>query len=144
MWHTIHMIALGFPDRPTDDDRRKYKSFFTSMQYVIPCAQCAVHFQANLKRLPLDDAALESRSSLFAWTVHLHNIVNEATGKPTLSVEQSAAYYMNYSPGSGKGSTTTLVVVVALLVAAVPLAFLIRKLSSRRVAAPSQPRPRTG
>ena len=28
LWHTIHFVALGYPNNPSDIDKKNYKNFF--------------------------------------------------------------------------------------------------------------------
>lgn len=109
LWHSIHMIALNYPDRPSASDKLNYKLFYESLKDVIPCLACADNYNEHLQDLPID-RYLDSAGSLFAWTVHLHNIVNEVHSKSKWTVEEALAHYASYSasaatwssPASGK------------------------------------------
>ena len=108
--HSIHMISLGFPKNPTATDQQHYKTFYNSMQYVLPCSVCTGHLQANLKRLPID-GSLTNRSTLFAWTVALHNLVNVSLDKPIWSVEKAYEHYSNFQ---GSKPITNAVILIML------------------------------
>lgn len=94
LWYSIHYIALGYPASPSKATAEAYKSFFTSLHHVIPCKKCASHYMDHLQELPID-GYLTDTSSLFEWTVLLHNIVNRQLGKPEMSVANAYSYYMN-------------------------------------------------
>jgi hypothetical protein len=85
-WHFIHFVALNYPINPTEDDKRRYNNFFHSLQYTLPCEGCAYNFGEKLKKHP---PKLESRKSLFEWTVDIHNEVNESNGKKKLTYEEA-------------------------------------------------------
>lgn len=93
-WYTIHVTALGFPDEPTDEDRATYKTFYTIFGKILPCRKCASNYEKHLKELPIDDAT-RNKDRLFAWTVELHNIVNQAAHKPIWNANYAEAFYLN-------------------------------------------------
>lgn len=83
-WMFIHSAALAYPESDPDTETvENFKKFFESLVSVLPCVYCRKHYTENLKSLPVTDA-LESRASLFRWTVDLHNLVNMSLNKPTL------------------------------------------------------------
>jgi hypothetical protein len=98
----MHIIALGFPEKPSYTDKKAAKEFYESLQTLIPCPICKVHYQKHLADLPLTPH-LDSRESLFKWTVDIHNRVNKDLGKPVFTASQSIAFYkslgaLNRSP----------------------------------------------
>lgn len=93
LWHSIHLISLGYPQTPSAEERTAYREFLTRLRHVIPCRKCSVNYARHLEELPLNDAALASRDSLFAWTVELHNLVNAEHNKPTWTVQRAHEYY---------------------------------------------------
>jgi len=91
-WHTIHIVALGYPKNPTYTDKKCAKEFYESLAFLIPCAVCREHYKDNLSKHPLTPF-LDSRTDLIRWTVDLHNFVNKSTGKPEWTLEEVLAYY---------------------------------------------------
>lgn len=91
-WHTIHIVALGYPQEPTYLEKRSAKEFFESLQYLIPCPICRTHYQEHLQTYPLTPH-LDSRQSLFRWTVVLHNAVNKSLNKSTVTEQEALRYY---------------------------------------------------
>jgi hypothetical protein len=87
-WRFIHFITMGYPDEPTEDDKKTYKKFFELLGSVIPCRICGDHFKSHLKKHPMDDEILKNRESLMAWGVNIHNIVNKMNGKKEYSIEE--------------------------------------------------------
>ena len=94
-WKFLHYVSLGYPDKPTKEDKEKYKSFFLLLQDVLPCAICREHFKDNYSKLPLTDDILSSRDKLIKWVIDLHNIVNEMKNKPTVSYDKAIDLMMN-------------------------------------------------
>ena len=91
-WHTIHIVAVGYPKNPTYTDKKCAKEFYESLAYLIPCGICREHYKEHLTTKPLT-TFLDSRTDLIKWTVEIHNIVNKKTGKPEWSLEEVLAYY---------------------------------------------------
>lgn len=88
-WLFIHSIALAYPDQnPEPEIRENYKKFFDSLVSVLPCAYCRNHYKENISSLPLA-SALDSRASLFRWTVDLHNRVNQSLHKPLVGYAEA-------------------------------------------------------
>lgn len=85
-WHFIHFVALNYPINPTDEDKRRYNSFFQSLKHTLPCEGCSYNFGEKLKKHP---PRLEDRKSLFEWTVDMHNEVNISTGKPKITYDEA-------------------------------------------------------
>lgn len=98
VWTSVHMIALGYPEKPSDTDKLNYKTFFSSLGNVVPCTTCSKNYTRHFLELPID-TFLESKKSLFTWTVKLHNIVNIETGKPIWSIDQAWDYYVRVAKG---------------------------------------------
>lgn len=84
-WNFIHLVTLDYPDNPTDIDKQNYYEFFNTLQNVLPCAKCRNNLSHHLKKYPLTDQVLSSRSNLVKWAIDLHNVVNYYTGKPMLN-----------------------------------------------------------
>ena len=125
IWYSVHYIALAYPMQPTDEEKEQYLSFYLSVGQVLPCKKCRINFADHLTKLPLDNAVLANRNTLFAWTVHLHNEVNKSTGKDVQwSVEQALEYYKKYTgshtfgnmPSTGTSNVIIVCVLMVLLV----------------------------
>ena len=91
-WHTIHITALGYPEKPTYAHKKAAKEFFESLQYLIPCEVCRKHYVQNLTVMPITPH-LDRRQDLFKWTIELHNRVNQQLQKPIMSEPEVVQYY---------------------------------------------------
>lgn len=119
-WRTLHYVALGYPAQPTPQDADAYRAFFRAVGPVLPCAACSLHYQEHLRDLPLEPflgRGGPAEGGLFAWTVLLHNQVNQRTGKPAWSLQRAAEEYSNphaaavlraSAPDAGPGAAGTL------------------------------------
>ena len=91
-WQFIHYVALGYPEQPTEKDKVAYKTFFESLQNVLPCQSCATHYRENLRKLPIS-THLKDRESIMRWTIDIHNEVNISKGRPVVSYDTALKLY---------------------------------------------------
>ena len=85
-WHFIHMVALSYPDIPSEEDKKNYLRFFQSLPHALPCPICGEHFKGHMEKIP---PRLDTRKDLFEWTVDVHNEVNKLNQKRVISYEQA-------------------------------------------------------
>jgi hypothetical protein len=77
-WKELHARALS--PLPMDDEPPWFEAYLEGL----PCPKCRVHFEEFVRRCPPD---FDSRDAFFNWTVRAHNHVNQANGKPVLSID---------------------------------------------------------
>ena len=92
-WKFMHFVSLGYPETPSQEDKRQYKEFYESLQHILPCGACAQNYKLNLQRTPIDNS-LDSRDTLIKWVIDIHNRVNQETGKNTLIHEEALNLYL--------------------------------------------------
>ena len=80
-WHVLHTISVNYPVNPSCDDKQHYKTFITSLKYVLPCKYCRDNLEKNLKKTPLNTSALKNREHFSKWMYKLHETVNQSLGK---------------------------------------------------------------
>ena len=88
-WKFIHMVALGYPLHPTDDQKKDYKKFFLSIANVLPCIICSNHYSENLIKHQLTDEVLKNKTNLLHWTIDMHNEVNKMNNSKVYSYEEA-------------------------------------------------------
>ena len=91
-WHTMHLVALGYPTKPTYAEKRAAKEFFESFTHLIPCPICKLHYADHIKQNPITPS-LDTKKDLFQWTVKIHNLVNKDLNKPEYSDTDAIAFY---------------------------------------------------
>jgi hypothetical protein len=91
-WHTMHLAALGYPEKPTYAQKKAAKEFYESLQFLLPCEVCRKHYSQNLALRPITPS-LDSRTDLLKWTIEIHNMVNTQLQKMTLSESEVITYY---------------------------------------------------
>ena len=91
-WHTIHIVALGYPQDPSYGHKKATKEFFESLQQLIPCPICKQHYTSHMAKIPIGPS-LDNRKDLFRWTIDLHNEVNTMLGKRKYTETEVIEYY---------------------------------------------------
>jgi len=89
-WKFLHFLALAYPAEPSEDDKKHYKQFFELLQFMLPCSVCANNFKRHIETdLPISDEVLKNKDNFVKWSIDLHNIVNNETGKREIPLEEA-------------------------------------------------------
>jgi len=81
MWHYLHTMSFNYPVHPSLADKRHYRNFILSLQYVLPCGKCRKNLAKNFKRLPLNMSDMKSRETFSKYVYELHEVVNKMLNK---------------------------------------------------------------
>jgi hypothetical protein len=95
MWQSMHYVALKYPQNPTNEEKMNYMNYYKSIGDILPCPPCRKHYKKMLEDHPMNDEVMQSNDTLFAWTVFLHNKVNQRLGKKIYTVEEAKKLYTN-------------------------------------------------
>ena len=111
LWYSLHIITFNYPDTPTIIDKQNFETFFTSLQYVIPCSLCRQHYKEHLEKNPIRPH-LENKIALSKWLVEIHNQVNIMLGKPTMKFEDVIKLYTK----NNSGTYTWIIIIISILI----------------------------
>lgn len=81
MWHYLHTMSFNYPVNPSQEDKKHYKDFIISLQYVLPCKYCRINLTNNFKKKPLQMCHMASRETFSRYIYELHETVNRMLGK---------------------------------------------------------------
>jgi len=81
MWHYLHTMSFNYPVQPTEEDKKHYRDFIISLQYVLPCKYCRMNLTANFKHKPLTMNDMKDRDSFSRYIYELHELVNKKLNK---------------------------------------------------------------
>lgn len=95
LWFIIETIALGYPVNPTNIDKDAYKSFFYSLQYILPCKTCRNSFRQHLLAYPISNDVLEDKYTFIKWTNIIHNNIRHEQGHVNVNLNSMIEYYKN-------------------------------------------------
>lgn len=95
-WIFLHSISFSYPEKPTKKDKKNYKNFLISLQYVLPCNKCSEHYEKFIKQNSLDNA-LESQNNLVKYIIKLHNHINQKyKNKSKLTITEAKNSFHNF------------------------------------------------
>lgn len=95
LWQALHMISIGYPNEPTDEQKQHYKTFFENFYQVIPCSICSNNYKKNLRELPITEDTMKNRQNLANWLINIHNIVNKELGKNVIESDDALLLIFN-------------------------------------------------
>jgi hypothetical protein len=63
-WFFLDATILGYPDKPTEQEKKGFLNFLNSLEVVLPCNKCRIHFKEYIKKNPLNDKILSSKKKI--------------------------------------------------------------------------------
>jgi Erv1 / Alr family len=75
-WRFLHAVSFTLDPDATQEDRERYRTFFNTLGYVLPCPHCRGHYNEYIKEHPVN---VSSARALAKWVYTLHNSVNART-----------------------------------------------------------------
>lgn len=126
VWASLHTAALKADSQP--DGFEAFQHFVYALTQLLPCDKCRTDYTHYVLSSP------PKASHTFAWTVELHNWVNEKLGHGlTMSLEDAREHWTGGSKCSyscaGPAKAPTAVPLVALVGAIVAVLLLIAYLT---------------
>lgn len=88
-WDFLHLVIMGYPEKPTEEDKMYYYQYMQLLPHVLPCTKCGKNLMNHLRRYPLTNEILSNKSKFIKWSIDLHNIVNYYIGKPMLTYAEA-------------------------------------------------------
>jgi hypothetical protein len=80
-WHFLHTMSFNYPVKPTPEDKKHYRDYILSLQYVLPCKYCRMNLTNNFKKKPLQMCHMASRDTFSRYIYELHETVNKMLHK---------------------------------------------------------------
>ena len=92
-WIFIHSICHSLPNEELSfKERTAVHDLLMSLIVLLPCDNCKIHWEANIRGLLSEgpmSSILQSRTQLCQTMNALHNEVNVALNKPTVTYEKA-------------------------------------------------------
>lgn len=126
-WFFLDSVVMGMPDTPSPSEAAVYKSFFTSLQFLLPCLKCRLHYAANLEESPLTDDILASKDKMLRWLYDLHNKVRVSNGQQPRSYEEITAFYNAAYAGKASSRSDLKACYLMIAVAVAILLYIARR-----------------
>ena len=93
-WFFLDALVLSYPNNPTPDDMKEFKKFFMSLENMLPCEKCRIHYGDYLAKNPLTDKILISKKKLIALVLECHNNVKRLQNKDEITLDDFNNYYI--------------------------------------------------
>lgn len=85
-WFLLHMIASGFPAKPTNDQRQTYQEWLFLFGDLLACFACRVNFRNNMRGIEFDTTNDLANTYTFEMLLYrLHAAVNDMLGQNNIS-----------------------------------------------------------
>lgn len=117
-WTTMHIVSLGYPSKPSEEDKAGAVAFFNSLSTVIPCPICKTHYKSFLAKSPVE-SAINDRQDLIHWVFDMHNNVNVQLGKRAIRFDEYVAHMQSLAaaPNTVLPSSSPAIISLQTLVA---------------------------
>jgi hypothetical protein len=81
LWHFLHMMSFNYPVKPTKEDKKNYRDYIISLQFILPCRFCRENLTKNFKVFPITNDVMKNRDSFSRYIYELHEMINKMLGK---------------------------------------------------------------
>ena len=109
IWHFLHIISFNYPVNPTQEDKKHYRDFILSLQFVLPCKYCRTNLDKNFKKLPLtmDDMKNRHSFSLYLYKLHeeINTMLNKTSGLTYENVRERYEHFRARGCGTSKSKS---------------------------------------
>lgn len=106
-WQVLHSMAHAYPDKPSAEEQRQARNFAEALGCMLPCEKCRNHYRDLYSKL---GQSLElSREDMENYYFQVHNAVNVATGKPTITRDVLGERLHDWKRGSATVTTADVV-----------------------------------
>ena len=106
MWHYLHTMSFNYPVKPSTEDKKHYRQFIDTLQYVLPCGKCRENLKKNFRKLPLTNEVMASRHTFSRYIYDLHELINTMLKKKSnLTYDQVRERYEHFRSRCSKTSS---------------------------------------
>lgn len=111
LWHSLHAISFNYPNKPSEKDKKRYKTWIYHLKYVLPCKYCRINLTKNFKELPLTNKDMKNRETFSRYIYKLHEVINKMLGKKSgLTYCDVKERYEHFRARCGKRETMKKIV----------------------------------
>ncbi len=122
-WKFLHFVSIGYPENPTEIEKKKYKTFFTLIKDVLPCSLCGNNYKKHLKEYPLTDKILQDKSKLISWCIKMHNLVNIENNSKVYDDNEALKLILKEKSCPKEGSNKEFLIVIVIMMIVIALVF---------------------
>lgn len=93
-WIFLHMSTFQYPEKPNNQDKKKYIRLIESFIHNIPCSICRQDISDMISISELE-GLLNDKSKLIKYMWDIHNRVNKKLNKKEMSFKRFIYIYKN-------------------------------------------------
>jgi hypothetical protein len=93
-WFFLHTLAMTYPHHPNAVTKKKYYEFIQNLPLFLPVDEISTSFSKLIEKYPITPY-LDNRDSFVRWMHFIHNKINVALEKPTISLNDFFIQYYN-------------------------------------------------
>src|SRR5690606_18573879 len=113
---------FAYPNNPSHEKMEDTRSFFMSLQGLLPCEKCRYNLAYHYSYRPLTDGILKNKYYLINWLIDIHNDVNISLGKPVMTYTQVInEYFGNNEPFFTSGRMILIFIIILTLLCVIIL-----------------------
>ena len=128
-WKFLHFVTLGYPENPTSDEKKIYKTFFSLIQIVLPCKLCAENYKKHLKEYPITDEILADKNKFISWCIKIHNLVNIKNNSKVYSDEEALKLILNEKSCKKSNESYIDILIISFIILCISLFLLYKQIA---------------
>jgi hypothetical protein len=114
-WTFLHSVSFDYPNNPSQVEKNMYKTFFNTLQYILPCEKCRQNYKIHIQKYPIDNY-LNSKDSLVNWLVKIHNEVNIVNNKRIYKTKEVIQHFKNIYKNKNNHKYIFIIAVVIIAI----------------------------
>lgn len=92
-WFFIDSIVIALPNNIDNKMQNELKHFFISLQSLLPCEKCRLHFSEYIKQTNIIEYDFSTKDNVIIWVNSLHNNVNLINNSKSISIDNMLQFY---------------------------------------------------
>jgi len=126
-WKVFHFTAFGYPNEPTDDDKKAYKDFYLNFSKILPCDSCTNAATREMETTNWEKI-LSSREVLIRWTYNFHEEVNIKLDKKSPKFRDFEDNFVNDNMSNYSNKLEHIIIILTVIGAIIFAVFMLRTL----------------
>lgn len=92
-WFFIESIIIALPNNIDLNMQNELKHFFISLQSLLPCEKCRLHFSEYIKKTDIVNYDFSNKNNVIKWINSAHNNVNTINNTNNISIDDMIKLY---------------------------------------------------
>ena len=92
-WFFIESIIIALPNNIDLNMQNELKHFFISLQSLLPCEKCRLHFSKYVKKTDIINYDFSNKNNVIKWINSAHNNVSTINNTSIFSIDDMIKFY---------------------------------------------------